>query len=533
MLIMPSSEASSGPSSGKKPKVKIVEMSGPVRFDLALVTVVCVLGTTLLLETNWFEALYFWSRPYEAFKLDDLLISIVFIALGATYFSVRRLYEMRRVAAAREAAEKRMEALALTDPLTGLANRRQFYAALHRRLDARALNDDSFFVLMFDLDRFKPVNDVYGHHTGDLLLQQIAGRLQAAVRPGDLVARIGGDEFAILVNQASSDDVAALAERLLAALGDAFHIDQLICHIGASLGIAAVCPDRPCTADELMHRADQALYRAKAEGRGTYRFFEPEMDARAQERTLLEIDLAGAVQRGEIHPYYQPLVRLRDGVVEGYEILARWQHPKRGLVPPEVFIGIAEDLGLIGDISMAILEAACRHGRRWPADTYLSFNVSPVQLRDPHLCDRICDILDRTGFAPGNVQVEITENALAHDIDAARDMLMAMRERGIQLAMDDFGTGSSSLKHLRTLPFDKLKIDQSFVASMMACDESRKIVKAIIALSHSLGMSVTAEGVETHGQALKLTQLRCETGQGYLFGRPSPDTDVNTLRQVG
>jgi diguanylate cyclase (GGDEF)-like protein len=481
-----------------------------------------VVGTLVLKESNWFEALYAFTRRYEAYKVDDMLIAVVFMAIGAIYFSARRYLEVRRGYDARLIAEKRLEALAQTDALTGLANRRQCYAAIKRRLGVPNGENSPFFVFMIDLDRFKPVNDAYGHTVGDQVLQQVAERLQGQLRPGDLVARLGGDEFAVVINAGAPDgDVSDVAARLLSALTEPFQVDQVVCRIGASLGIAA-CRATDETPDGLLHRADLALYRAKTEGRGTFCYFEDAMDARAQERTQMETQLRDAVRRGEIRPYYQPLICLRDGSVEGYEILARWVHPVRGVIFPDSFIEIAEDIDVIGEISLSLLEQACLDASQWPERTYLSFNLSPIQFRDPKLCEKILAVLSATGFSPDRLEIEITENALAHDIEVARAMLVTLKANGIRLAMDDFGTGYSSLQHLRTFPFDKLKIDRSFVMSMRECSESRKIIKAIIAMSRGLGLKTTAEGIESQADALKLTQMGCDTGQGYLFGRPEP-----------
>ncbi|WP_349321831.1 EAL domain-containing protein [Asticcacaulis sp. MM231] len=484
---------------------------------------VTLTGTFVLHHFDWFEALYEFSRRYEAQSFDDMLVIVLFIAVGATYFSIRRSLDMRREYELRLKVEGRMETLALTDALTGLANRRHLYSVLKSRLEENSAEASPFAVCIFDLDRFKPINDVHGHLVGDQLLQQIAQRAQGQLRSGDMLARLGGDEFALIVNTRDVDeDISGLAERLITSLSEPFHIDQLVCHIGASMGIAFAQGCASQTPDALLQRADLALYRAKTEGRGTFRFYQDAMDAKAHERTLIELELRSAVEKGEIRPYFQPLICLRDGRIEGYEILARWDHPSFGLVTPDRFITVAEEAGLIGDISLSLLKQACEQARSWPKGTYLSLNISPVQFRDCQLSTKICDILDRTGFSAACLEIEITENALVHDVDVARRTLISLKARGMTLALDDFGTGYSSLQHLRSLPFDKLKIDQSFVTSMSESAESRKLVKAIIAMSHSLGLKTTAEGIETHAQALRLTQMGCETGQGYLFGKPSP-----------
>ncbi|WP_018079723.1 putative bifunctional diguanylate cyclase/phosphodiesterase [Asticcacaulis benevestitus] len=492
-------------------------------LDLWVVMALGVTGTLVLHRFDWFEAVYDFTRPYERLQIDNLLIIVLFVAIGATFISIRRSLDMRREYEQRLKAEGRMKTLALTDALTGVANRRHLYDALKRRLETNPAEASCFAVCIFDLDRFKPINDVHGHLVGDQLLQQIAERAQAQLRSGDLLARLGGDEFALIVRTGAVDeDISGLAERLIASLSEPFRIDQLVCHVGASMGIAFALGGASQTPDTLLQKADLALYRAKTEGRGTFRVYQDAMDAKARERTLIELELRDAVENGEILPYFQPLICLRDGRIEGYEILARWIHPSFGLVAPDRFIAVAEEAGLIGDISLSLLEQACEQARDWPKGTYLSLNISPVQLRDSQLSTKICDILDRIGFSATCLEIEITENALVHDVDVARRTLISLKARGMTLALDDFGTGYSSLQHLRSLPFDKLKIDQSFVMSMSESAESRKLVKAIIAMSHSLGLKTTAEGIETHAHALRLTQMGCETGQGYLFGKPSP-----------
>ncbi|MDV6330408.1 putative bifunctional diguanylate cyclase/phosphodiesterase [Asticcacaulis sp. 201] len=501
--------------------------------DLLVVIAVSLIGTLVLHRFDWFEALYAFTRPYESLQIDNLLIVVVFTAIGATIICVRRSMEMRRQYEQRLKAEGRMETLALTDALTGLANRRHLYGALKQKLGASPTDAHGFAVCIFDLDRFKPINDIHGHLVGDQLLQQIAQRAQAQLRSGDLLARLGGDEFALIVNTSSADeDISGLAQRLISSLSEPFRIDQLVCHVGASMGIAFAQGGTSQTPDALLQKADLALYRAKTEGRGTFRFYQDAMDAKIHERTLIELELREAVEQRQIHPYFQPLVCLRDSRIEGYEVLARWIHPTWGPVSPERFIKIAEEAGLIGEISLSLLEQACEQARDWPKGTYLSLNISPVQFRDPQLSTKICDILYKAGFPAACLEIEITENALVHDVDVARNTLMSLKARGMTLALDDFGTGYSSLQHLRSLPFDKLKIDQSFVMNMSESGESRKLVKAIIAMSHSLGLKTTAEGIETHAHALRLTQMGCETGQGYLFGKPAPQA-CQTLEVSG
>ena len=341
------------------------------------------------------------------------------------------------------------------------------------------------------------------------------------MRGGELVARLGGDEFAILMPMARTPEAASrLAGRVIKSLQAAFDIDQLRVQIGASIGIAATA-DSAADTETLIHHADVALYRAKREGKGQFRFFEQRMDGHIRRRARLESEFREALSAGAVKPYYHPLVELSSGRIKGYEILSRWMHPTEGIIPPDVFIPIAEDTGLIGEMTMRVLRQACLDAQSWTEPMTLALNISPIQLRDALLPDRLLAVLEETGFDPERLEVEITENALVEDFEAAKRILTTLKARGVQIALDDFGAGHSSLNHLRELPFDSLKIDRSFIASMHDSAESRTIVDAIIALSHSLGLATVAEGIETAESAAHLVALGCEMGQGFLYGQPS------------
>jgi predicted signal transduction protein with EAL and GGDEF domain len=299
-------------------------------------------------------------------------------------------------------------------------------------------------------------------------------------------------------------------------------LDQHEASIGATLGVA-IAPDDGLDAAGLLRRADVALYRAKEDGKGRFAFFEAGMDARVRDRAMLEQELRIAVRNDEIAPFFQPLVALGTGEVTGYEILARWPHPTRGLVPPKDFIGIAEETGLIGELTFNILRRACRDALHWQGNPRISLNIAPVQLHDQALPQKILKVLAEVGFPPGRLEIEITENALVEDFDAARLILTSLKNVGVHIALDDFGTGYSSLRHLRELPFDKLKIDQSFVHTMHDSAEALTIVRTIVQLAKSLGLAVTAEGIETSDQAEELKVLGCDLGQGFLLGVPEPE----------
>ena len=426
-------------------------------------------------------------------------------------------------------AEAEMHRLAHHDALTGLANRHQFNAALDRRFAARGDADATFALLMLDLDRFKLVNDMLGHGMGDALLQRVAGRLRRAVRAEDLVARLGGDEFAIL--KAGGTDLSAIhavAERVIDILARPFLIDGHVLDIGTSVGIA-LAPSDGARADLLVRNADLALYGAKEEGRGRYRMFEANMNARIQARRSLELDLRRALVRQEFELYYQPQVDARTGGYDGAEALIRWHHPERGVVSPADFIPLAEDTGLIGALGEWVLRAACTEALSWPAHLTVAVNLSPVQFRDARLAITIRNILAETRFPPARLELEITEGSLLQDEQRTLAILRELRALGIRISMDDFGTGYSSLSYLRSFPFDKIKIDQSFVRRTPDDKDSAAIVRAIAMLGTSLGMKTTAEGVETDAQSSFIAGEGCDQLQGYLISRPVPAKQVQAL----
>ena len=429
----------------------------------------------------------------------------------------------------------RAATMARTDFLTELPNRRQFYIDLRATLARVEENVAPFSLLVLDLDRFKAANDGYGHPAGDRLLQLVATRLQAAVRSGDIVARLGGDEFGIIVphdtEAEACDAVGALnvADRVVEAMMEPFSLDNgTMVQIGASVGVthAAQGDDN---IDLLMQQADLALRRAKTDGRGCVRAFDRGLDEEVRARVLLENDLRRAIADDAIIPHFQPLVDLKTGRLIAVEMLARWPHPTRGLIPPVDFIPLAEELGLIGAMSDRLLRRACIAAVNWPDHVTVACNVSPFQLRDVGLPAMIDDILRDTGFPAHRLEIEVTESALVGDLPLAKALLGQLKGLGVHLALDDFGTGYSSLKHLHSLPFDKLKIDASFVAVMSTDHESAKIVAAVVGLGHSLGLSTVAEGVETEEVASLLRELGCDVGQGWLYGRPVPASTIEDM----
>ncbi len=429
---------------------------------------------------------------------------------------------------ARRKAEAKIEHLTLYDALTNLPNRLSFHRDLERRLAHRG-RDEKFAILYLDLDNFKNVNDTVGHAFGDDLLCQAAERLRNCVRECDGLARFGGDEFVILQTQlAQPTDTVALAERLIEVIGAPFDLAGQHFEIGVSIGIT-IAPGDAADADLLLKNADLALYRAKSDDRGSYRFFEPEMDAHMQARRALEIDLRKAIEREEFEVYYQPLVDLKTEQISGFEALIRWNHPERGLVSPIDFVPFAEETGLIVPIGEWVLRQACKEAARWPDDIGVAVNLSPAQFKTSTLFLVVSSALARSGFAANRLQLEITESILLTNSESTLAMLRQLRDLGVRIAMDDFGTGYSSLSYLQRFPFDKIKIDQSFVRDLSANPDSMAIVRAISALGKSLGMSTTGEGIETRADLDLLKREGCTEGQGYFFSKPRPAKDVHAL----
>lgn len=416
------------------------------------------------------------------------------------------------------ASQARISHLAHHDALTDLPNRSAFNAELDERLELAQEALTSFAVLSLDLDRFKEVNDVFGHPVGDMLMRAAADRL-AAEADGAFVARIGGDEFMILMpDNARREDMLTLAERLVEVIGKELEIDDYLSQVGVSVGIA-VYPDDGVDAATLLANADSALYRAKREGRARVRFFESETDQELRDRRLLQHDLRQALEQNQFLVHFQPQARM-DGEVIGFEALLRWNHPTRGFVPPDRFIPLAEENGLIVQIGEWVLREACREAASWPRPLQVAVNLSPVQVQAGDLERSIHQILLETGLAPTRLEVEITEGVLIGDFTRALNLLRRLKALGIRIAMDDFGTGYSSLSYLQSFPFDKIKIDRSFISNLEATPQSAEIVRAVLSLAHALNIPVIAEGVETEAQRAFLTREACEEMQGYLVGRP-------------
>ena len=425
-------------------------------------------------------------------------------------------------------ADERIAHMAHYDALTDLPNRVLMRGHLERRV-AELGHGKPFAILYVDVDEFKGVNDSLGHEVGDELLRQVANRLRACVSGNDLVARLGGDEFAIIkAGTRDQAELSALAEQILASLRMPVDCKGQEITTDASIGIA-IAPDHGDIIDDLLKRADLAMYAAKSEGRGTFRIFVSEYDAKARQRRQLELDLRQALARREFEVHYQPLVDLSANIVTGCEALLRWRHPERGMVSPADFIPIAEDTGLIGEIGEWVLRQACLEAAGWPGDVHIAVNVSPVQFRSKTLALKVAAALAESGLAPGRLELEITETVLIRDDAEALTILQQLRELGVRIALDDFGTGYSSLSYLHRFPFDKIKIDRSFISDIGQSEDSSPIVQAVVHMAAARHMATTAEGVETEAQAEVLRQLGCSQMQGWLF---SPAVPAAKLKQL-
>jgi diguanylate cyclase (GGDEF)-like protein len=414
------------------------------------------------------------------------------------------------------------------DALTDLANR----VLLNERLEqvlARGSRNETVALHHLDLDQFKAVNDTLGHPAGDQLLRMVADRLRGLVREIDTIARMGGDEFAIV--QVGIDDAAdatALAQRILEAVGMPYDINGRQMTVGVSIGIA-VGPGDGLSPEELLRNADLALYRAKDDGRGTFRFFEPGMDLQMQARRIMEQDLRKALPAGQFELHYQPIVNLASDQISGFEALIRWHHPERGLIAPNAFIPLAEETGLIVPIGQWVIDQACATAAAWPDDLIVAVNVSPIQFRSPAFLQAVVDALDASGLRPDRLEVEITESVLLQNGEATLAILHHLRSLGVRIAMDDFGTGYSSLTYLQSFPFDKIKIDRCFVKNILENEGSLNIVRAIAGLAKGMGMTTTAEGVETAEQLDRVMSVGCTEMQGFHFSRPRPASEINRL----
>ncbi|MCM2291656.1 EAL domain-containing protein [Allorhizobium sp. BGMRC 0089] len=451
-------------------------------------------------------------------ELDELFDVAAFTGILGFIYAYRRLRDLRLEMQKRSQVESEKEWLANHDPLTLLPNRRALETLTSQGVNSQS--DKRYVIYAIDLDGFKGVNDLIGHQGGDLLLRAVADRLQQGL-PDSTVYRLGGDEFLVIAERQEGVDAGQAGLQLLKRISAPYDIGGMTAEIGASIGFA-LYPEDGNDLDDAAHCADVAMYVAKRSGRNHVYGFERIMEDQVLRRAETELALKNAIREGLIKPYYQPLIDLRSGRLRGFEALARWQTGPNNYVPPGDFIELAEAAGLIGELSDSLLRQACRDAARWPEALLLAFNISPTQLLDRGFVEKTCALLQETGFPPKRLELEITETALVRDTETVIAILTELQNRGVRIALDDFGTGYSSLSQLSKFQFDKLKIDQSFIAGVMSDKKQEDIVRAIMHLGKGLGIVTTAEGIERNQQLEFMKDLGCDIGQGYLFGKAMP-----------
>jgi diguanylate cyclase (GGDEF)-like protein/PAS domain S-box-containing protein len=469
------------------------------------------------------------ARTWKHVKADGSLIDLAVYSRQLAYGDEPAVLVALMDITERKRAEMRLTFMAHHDGLTGLPNRNSLRLRLDEMLLQTRRSSEKVAVMFLGIDNFKAVNDSLGHGVGDKLLRGVARRLRSSLREEDAIARLNSDEFAIVQSGISRpEDVVLLARRLLEAIGEPYLLDGHSVVIGASIGIA-MAPGDGDDSEKLLKHADMALSRAKTDSRGTFSFFEAGMDARAQIRRKVEIDLRLAIQNDALRPHYQPLIDLASGRISGCEALVRWPHPERGMIPPAEFIPVAEDTGLINALGTQILQRACTDAAGWPDPVRVAVNLSPLQFRAGNLLSVVMDALKQSGLPAKCLELEITETLLLEKSTEVLTTLHALRALGVRISMDDFGTGYSSLSYLRSFPFDKIKIDQSFVRDLGANRDAQAIVRSIISLGKGLGVTITAEGVETEAELSCLRSEGCHEAQGFLFSRARPNGEIVAL----
>lgn len=497
-----------------------------LRNDVMLLILFVAVGTVLSTQFSLMDKLPLLLLQHASVAWLEGASFLIVLLLGTVGFMARRLYVLKQRLSAYGSAQadvatapKRQDH---SDVVSELPGRQLWKQRLSQELSRALREERQVAVIAIDLDRFKQVNDIFGQDVGDEVLRVIARRLSGVIRDMDTLLHMGADEF--LVIQPALEDAegaVSLAKRLIAATVEDLPVAEHRIPMTISLGIAlSTSRNRDC--ERLLQRANIALDRAKIGGGSNYRFYEAEMDMQLQLRQQMEQDLRHAIDKGTLALHYQPLFNVTDQRLLGFEALLRWQHAEHGFVSPAEFIPVAEETGLIMVIGEWVLERACNDALRWAGDRKIAVNLSPIQFRDPELPAKIASIIRRTGLPPERLELEITEGVLIEDADTALSMLLELKSLGVRISMDDFGTGYSSLSYLKRFPFDKIKIDRSFVSQLEAGSEDAAIVKAILAMGHSLGMVATAEGVESAEQFDYLQLEGCDEAQGYLLGRPMP-----------
>ena len=460
----------------------------------------------------------------EVAQASPTLVAAFILNTALILFAWRRSTDLRNAISKQRDAEQRAHELAYKDEATGLYNRRYFTEQLDTFSRAEGSN---FALVLIDIDHFKKVNDLYGHAAGDQLLLRIAAQIECASPPNACCARLGGDEFAILLKgiDALDETVTVLAERLLADLSRPIRIDATLASVGASIGLSSLAQEGG-EPRSLLRQSDIAMYEAKRLGRNCVVWFNEAMELELNRRNSIEAEIRIGLSQGLFVPFFQPLIDIETGDLKGFEVLARWEHPTKGILEPKDFIPLAETTGLISELSLAVMRTALCIARHWPSDFTLAVNISPIQFKDPILDQRILKLLTEVGFPAHRLELEITESAIMEDSDLALTTITSLKNQGIRISLDDFGTGYASLTQLRSLPFDRIKIDRSFVASLLGDEQSNAIVHAIATLGKSLRLPITAEGIETGDIYDRVKDLGCTDAQGWLFGRAMSIADV-------
>ncbi|MBG0511596.1 EAL domain-containing protein [Agrobacterium sp. MOPV5] len=469
------------------------------------------------------QALDAFAEAHDGNLVENLFVAVNISGFLCLIYSLLRIRELSSEIKRRQQAEKNVDWIACHDPLTELPNRR-FLDSLCAQKTNNQSAQEAYAAFSIDLDGFKKINDLLGHDHGDEVLRAVAQRL-SSLFPREHVFRLGGDEFFVLAKRSGSPDLATLGDRIVTAITKPLTVNGIGVDIGASVGLA-LYPEDGDNLKQVIRHSDCAMYVAKKQGRNLVKSFVSSMQNELEKRIRVEGDLRAAINKEEIVPYYQPLVDLKTNRIIGFEALARWKTASGDFIPPSEFIPVAEEAGLIVDLTDQLLRRACTDALSWPSDVILSFNLSPIQLSDRLLGLRILKILGDVGLPAHRIELEVTESAIIQDVITARSILDDLVNAGVKIALDDFGTGYSSLSQLSNYQFDKIKIDRSFVASFEDNEKQDKVVKAIIALGAGLGVTITAEGIEEESQLQRLQDLGCDIGQGYLLGRPAPAAEL-------
>ncbi len=497
--------------------------------DLCLVAAAVLAVGYLAFEFDLFALISPEVPERQGIQLREMFVIGGVLTVGLLLFAWRRLSEAQRETKRRVDAEAKARELAFQDTLTGLPNRRQLDEVMATAIGSPPAANASHALLLLDLDGFKQINDVYGHNAGDEALIVVAQRLLTGARGADVVARLGGDEFAILaMHTAGAEAAASIARRVIAEIDAPIVVGGAKRELGVSIGVCLL-PFDGITSEEALRRADVALYRAKEEPGSAYRFFATEMDRQIRERDRMEQLVREAVAHDEIEPRFQPLVDLKTKRVVGFEMLAHWENAELGVVPRERFVPIAEDCGLLSELTDRLLRSACKTAQAWPAQVRLSFNVTAAQIKDPGFGLRLLGILAETGLPGERLEIEIAESVLVRDFEAAQAAFGTLRGSGIRLSIDGFGAGYSSLYHLRNVRLDKLKIDESYIRQVGTKGEGAAIVKGLVGLGRGLGLTISAEGVSDRGQGEALLASGCDQAQGQYFGHEMPSDETASL----